>query len=274
MSMSQYWNSGRSRYLNFDKVVIKLQYAHLDVLQNETSHVYGQGVRDGSFVHLSLVRIVDDDFEVSEPSIVDHERCRLLRAVFHVTVSVHVSLVPQQLHGVRDDGLVRVLVSLVPGRGHNIAKPPEARYGLVLDDLVDVRHLEAGVQVPSQQGRGEHNLISSITTHEHAPRRGHDVLFFDVSAHERSEIVARQTDVLVYGLHLGKVLAQCFQHANVNSIIPNTVLVRTPLRNCCDVIVHRTSRRRGNASSRHVFTAGSLLISFHPQSHTTTTLTM
>ena len=70
MSMSQYWNSGRSRYLNFEKVVIKLQHVHLGVLQNEKSHVYGQAVRYGSFVHLYLVRIVDDDVELSEPSIV------------------------------------------------------------------------------------------------------------------------------------------------------------------------------------------------------------
>ena len=32
-----------------NKVVIKLQHAYLGVLQNEESHVYGQGVRDGFF---------------------------------------------------------------------------------------------------------------------------------------------------------------------------------------------------------------------------------
>ena len=35
-----------------DKVVKELQHAHLGVLQNETSHVYGQGLRDGVLVHL------------------------------------------------------------------------------------------------------------------------------------------------------------------------------------------------------------------------------
>ena len=58
-----------------DKVLIELQQAHLGVLQKEESHVCGQGVDDGFLVHLYLVRIVDDDVELSEPSIVDHDRC-------------------------------------------------------------------------------------------------------------------------------------------------------------------------------------------------------
>ena len=174
--------------------------------------MYGQGVRD--CFHLYLVRIVDDDVELPEPSIVDHERCRLLRAVVDVTMSVHVgdglsvARVPQQLHGVRDDGLVSVDVSLATGRGHCIAEPLETRNRIVLDDLVDVRHLESVVQIPSQQGRCEQYLITSITAHEHAPRSRHDAVLFGVSAHERSEIVARHTDVLEHGLHLGKVLTQ------------------------------------------------------------------
>ena len=76
--------------------------------------MYGQGVRDGFLVHLYLVRIVNDDVELSESSIVDHEheRCRLLRAVVDVTMSAHVggglsvTRIPQQLHGVCDDDLV------------------------------------------------------------------------------------------------------------------------------------------------------------------------
>ena len=108
-------------------------HAHLGVLQNEESHVYGQGVRDGFLVHLYLVRIVDYEVELSETSIVDHDQCHLLRAVVHVTMSVHigdglpVARVPRQLHGVRDDGLVSVDVSLAPSRGHCIVEPPEAR---------------------------------------------------------------------------------------------------------------------------------------------------
>ena len=74
--------------------------------------MYGQSVRDGFLVHLYLVRIVNDDVELSEPSIVDLERCRLLSVVVDITMSVHagdglsVTRVPQQLYGVRDDGLV------------------------------------------------------------------------------------------------------------------------------------------------------------------------
>ena len=183
--------------------------------------MHGQGVRDGFLVHLYLVRIVDDDFELSESSIVDHERCRLLRAVVDVTISVHfgdglsVTRVPQQLHGVCDDGLVRVDVSLASRRGHCIAEPTEAWDGVVLDDLIHVRHLETVVHIPSQQRRGEQDLIASITTHEHASRSRHDVVLLGVSAHERSEIVAFQTDVLEHGLHLGKVFAQCFRYAKV-----------------------------------------------------------
>ena len=60
------------------------------------------------------------------------------------------------------------------------------------------------VHIPSQQRRGEQDL----TTHEHASRSRHDVVLLGVSAHERSEIVACQTDVPEHGLHLGKVFAQ------------------------------------------------------------------
>ena len=173
--------------------------------------MYGQGVRDGFLVHRYIVRIVDDDVELSEPSIVDHERCRLLRAVFHVAMSIHVgdglpvTRVPQQLHGVYDDGLVRVDVSLASGRGHGVTEPPEALDGSVLDDLVDARHLESVFQVPSQERRGEQYLVAVETAHEHAPRSRHDVVLFGVSAHERSEIVAGQTDVFKHRLHSGKM---------------------------------------------------------------------
>ena len=114
-------------------------------------------VRDGFLVHLYLIRIVDDDVELSEPSIVDHERCRLLRAVFQVAMLIHVgdglpvTRVPQQLYGVRNDSLVRVDVSLATGRGHCIAEPPEAWNRIVLDDLVDERHFES---VPTNIRRG------------------------------------------------------------------------------------------------------------------------
>ena len=183
--------------------------------------MYGQGVRDGFLVHLYLERIVDDDVELSESYIVDHERGRFLRTVVDVTMSVHVgdglsvTRVPQQLHGVCDDGLVRVDVFLASRRGHCIAEPPETRDGIVLDNLVDVRHLETVVHIPSQQRRGEQDLIASITAHEHAPRSRHDVVLLGVSAYERADIVACQTDVLDHGLHLAKVFAQRFRYAKV-----------------------------------------------------------
>ena len=126
-----------------------------------------------------------------------------------------VTRVPQQLHGVRDDGLVSVDVSLATGRGHCIAEPPETRYRIVLDHLVDVHHLETVVQIPTQQGRCEQYLITTITANEHALRSRHDVVLVGVSAHERTEILAYQTDVLEHGLHLGKVLTQFFRYANV-----------------------------------------------------------
>ena len=153
--------------------------------------MHGQGVLDGFLVHRYLVRIVDDDVELPEPSIVDHERCRLFRAVVHVTMSVHVgdglpvTRVPQQLHGVHVDGLVWVDVSLAPGRGQCIAEPSEAWDRIVFDDLVYVSHLESVVQVPSQERRDEQYLIGAETTHNHAPRSRHDVVLFGVSAHER-----------------------------------------------------------------------------------------
>ena len=71
-------------------------------------------------------------------------------------------------------------VSLASGRGHRIAEPSEARDGGVLDDLIDVRHLDSVVQVPSQERCGEQYLIFVETPHEH----------------ERTEIVAGQTDIL------------------------------------------------------------------------------
>ena len=106
----------------------------------------------------------------------------------HVGDGLSVARVPQQLHGVRDDGLVSVDVSLATCRGHCIAEPLETRNRIILDDLVDVHHLELVVQIPTQQGRYEQYLIASITAHEHAPRSRHDVVLFGISAHERSEI--------------------------------------------------------------------------------------
>ena len=78
-----------------------------------------------------------------------------------------------------------------------------------------MRHLETVVQIQSQQRCGEQDLIASITAQEQAPRSRHDVVLLGISAHERSEIVACQTDVLQHGLHLGKVFAQCFRYAKV-----------------------------------------------------------
>ena len=89
---------------------------------------------------------------------------------------------------------------------------PEFPSNFVLNDLIHVRHFETVVHIPSQQRRGEQDLIASITTHEHASRSRHDVVLLGVSAHERSEIA---TDVLEHGLLLGKVFAQCFRHAKV-----------------------------------------------------------
>ena len=161
--------------------------------------MYRQGVRDGFLVHLYLVGIVDDDVELS----------------VHVGDGLSVTRVPQQLHGICDDGLVRVDVSLTSRRGHCIDEPSEARDGIVLNDLIHVRHLETVVHIPSQQRRGEQDLITSKTAHEHATRSRHDVVLLGVSAHERAEIVACQTDVLEHGLHLGKVFALRFRYAKV-----------------------------------------------------------
>ena len=94
--------------------------------------MYEQGVRDDFPVNFYLVRIVDDDVELSELTMFDHERCRLLRAVFHVTMSVHVgdglpvARVPQQLDGVRDDGLLWVDFSLAP----DSASPNHRKHGI------------------------------------------------------------------------------------------------------------------------------------------------
>ena len=248
----------RTLHVPVDKVVIKLQHAHYGVLQNEEPHVYGHGVRDGFLVHRYLVRIVDDDVELSEPSIVNHERCRLLRVVFHVAMSIHigdclpVTRVSQQLYGVCDDGLVRVDVSLASCRGHGVAEPPEARDGGVLDDLIDARQLQSLFQVPSRERRGEQYLVAVETAHEHAMRIRHDVVFFGVSEKCACNVIGAETS---------------------HSINPNMVPSRTPLRICCDVIVHRTWRRRGKAASRHLFTTRSLLFSFHSHSHNSTTLT-
>ena len=55
----------RTLQIPVDKVVIELQHAHIGVLQNKEPHVYGQGVRDGFLVHRYIVRIVDDDVELS-----------------------------------------------------------------------------------------------------------------------------------------------------------------------------------------------------------------
>ena len=55
--------------------------------------------------------------------------------------------------------------------------------------------------VPGTRTRGD----AVETAHEHAPRSRHDVVFFGVSTHERSEFVAGQTDVFKHRLHFGKM---------------------------------------------------------------------
>ena len=123
----------------------------------------------------------------------------------HVGDGLPVTRVPQQLHGFCDDGLVRVDISLATGRGHSVVEPSEARDGGVLDVLVDARHLESVFQVPSQEWRGEQYLVAVETAHEHTPRSRHDVVFFGISVHERSKIVAGQTDVFKHWLHFRKI---------------------------------------------------------------------
>ena len=59
-------------------------------MQNVKSYVQGEGVRDGSHVHLDLVHVVDDDVELSEQSIFDYGRRRHLLAVFYATMEFHV----------------------------------------------------------------------------------------------------------------------------------------------------------------------------------------
>ena len=125
-------------------------------------------------------------------------------------------------------------------------------YGGVLDDLIDARHLQSVFQVPSQEWRGEQYLVATETAHEHAPRSRHDVVFFGVSAHERYEIVAGQTDVFLNtGCISEKYVCNVVGTETSHSINPNVVSSRTSLKICCDVIVHRTWHRRGKAASRH-----------------------
>ena len=156
MSISQYWNVGIFAYCR---------------TKNPTC-------TGKAFVTVFLF------ISISNASSTTTSSCRT--RLLLTTMSVHVGDgLPQQIHGVRDDGLVWVVVSLAPGRGHCIAEPPEARELIVLDDLLDKRHLESVVQVPLQEGRGEQDLIASITAHEHAPRSRHDAVFFGVSDRDR-----------------------------------------------------------------------------------------
>ena len=74
----------------------------------------GHGIRHGSLVHLDLAHVVDDDFELTESTIVDHARLSNLRAapdvmrLIHVVEGLTVPRIPQEFHGVRDDRFVRV----------------------------------------------------------------------------------------------------------------------------------------------------------------------
>ena len=189
----------------------------------------------------------------------------------HVGDGLPVTRVPQQLHGVCDDGLVRVDVTLASGRGHSVAEPSEARDWGVLDDLVDARHLESVFQVPSQERRGEQYLIAVETS----MRRG--VVMMACSSAYRRMKGPRSLRVRRIFLNTGCISEKCACNVigteTSHSINPNMVPSRTPLRICCDVIVHRTWRRRGKAASRQFFTTGSLFVSFHSQSHNSTTLT-
>ena len=69
----------------------------------------GQRLFHASLVHLYLVRVVDNNIELTKSTIVVKSRCAHLCAIFHVAVSILVgnrlSLIRfiEQFHGIRDN---------------------------------------------------------------------------------------------------------------------------------------------------------------------------
>ena len=57
---------------------------------------------------------------------------------------------------------------------HRVAESTNARFWIVLVDLVDARHLESVVQVPFQERCVEQDLITTKTAHVRASWTRHD----------------------------------------------------------------------------------------------------
>lgn len=87
-----------------------------------------------------LVRVL----EFTKWTVVDHSQRSGLCAVFHVAVSVHivdglpVTRITQKFHGIRNDGFVRVGISI----GYRVTEPTNVWIPVVLDDLVQSCDLE------------------------------------------------------------------------------------------------------------------------------------
>ena len=181
----------------------------------------GKGVLHDLLVQLYFVGVVGDDVQLSEPLVVDERRRANLRAVLNIPVAIDVGdrlpvpRIAEQFHLVGNDGLVGVFISSASSCGNRLAKVSKARARFVLDDLVHVIHNKSMHEIPLQQGRGKQYLVATITTHEHATRRRHDVVLFGVISHERTDVVASYHRVLEYRLLLGKMILQFSRDADV-----------------------------------------------------------
>ena len=101
-----------------------------------------------------FVGVVGDDVELTEPLVVDQQRCPDFGTVPNIAMVIDVSdgfairRVSEQLHRIGDYCHVGIGVSFASGHGYRLTKFLEARLSFVLHDLVHAIHHEAVREVP------------------------------------------------------------------------------------------------------------------------------
>ena len=114
------------------EVVVKFQHTELGVLVYEEPDVMRQVIRHACLTRRHLVCIVGHNIQLAEPLVADEPRCADLRAIPDIPMFIHichrlaVGRITEQLHGVGDDALVGIDVSIASGRGNGFTKVLEA----------------------------------------------------------------------------------------------------------------------------------------------------
>ena len=136
------------------EVVVEFQHTELGVLVYEEPDVMRQVVGHARLARRYFVRVFGNDVQLAESFGVDQQRRPDFGRIPNIAMSIDVCdgfsvrKVSQQLHGVGDDALVGIDVSIASGRGNRFTKVLEAWLRCILNDLVDTINDDPVRKVP------------------------------------------------------------------------------------------------------------------------------